>query len=74
MIKQTQYSIEAENKVVITIGDPSGIGVEVTLKALGSSNLPKNMQPLLIGCKQTIGFIYSKLKAQGIQKIDNKKY
>ncbi len=71
MKKQNKYSLEAQNKIVITIGDPSGIGVEVTLKALGSSNLPKNMEPLIIGCKQTIELIYSDLKAQGISSLAN---
>ena len=53
MNTKTQYS-KANNQVVIALGDPAGIGIEVTLKALGSSTLPKNMQPLLVGCKKNI--------------------
>ena len=36
-----------QNRIAIALGDPAGIGAEVTLKALGSLNLPKNMQPVL---------------------------
>ena len=58
-----------KNRLVISLGDPAGIGTEVILKALGSLDLHRNMQPLLVGCKQTIEIIYSKLKAQGIQSL-----
>ena len=59
------------NKLAICLGDPAGIGTEVTLKALGSLDLPKNMQPLLIGCKQTVDNIYLKLQEKGIQSLAN---
>ncbi len=59
------------NRIAIALGDPAGIGTEVTLKALGSLNLPKNMQPILIGCKQIIEKVYERLKEQGISSIAN---
>ena len=71
MKKLSQYKEEAENIVVITLGDPAGIGAEITLKALGSSYLPQTMQPLLIGCKRTLQHTYLKLKSQGIRELAN---
>ena len=29
-----------ENKIIITTGDPNGIGAEITIKALNTLNLP----------------------------------
>ncbi len=72
-MKQNNQSFEAKNRVVIALGDPTGIGIEVTLKALGSLDLPPNMQPLLVGCKQTVEIIYKKLKDRGIKPLANPK-
>ncbi len=60
-----------KNSIVISLGDPAGIGTEITLKALGSKNLPNNMQPLLVGCKNNIKETYKKLIAKGINYIPN---
>ena len=49
-MKKNNQSSDTQNRVVIALGDPAGIGIEVTLKALGSLDLPTNMQPLLVGC------------------------
>ncbi len=65
-MKNTNKQVKAQNRVAIALGDPSGIGIEVTLKALGNDNLPKDMHPLLIGCKQTVESIFSKLKSKGV--------
>ena len=65
MIFNNQY-LNANNRIAIALGDPSGIGIEVTLKALGSIDLPKNMQPLLVGCKQTVEFVHMRLKDKGV--------
>ena len=46
-----KQSSASQHRVVISVGDPAGIGAEVILKALGSSKLPSEMQPLLVGCK-----------------------
>ncbi len=63
-----QYS-EDKQRLVIPLGDPAGIGAEVTLKALGSTDLPPNIQPVLIGCKQSLEKIYSKLKSNGVRPL-----
>ena len=60
-----------KNTIVISLGDPAGIGTEITLKALGSNNLNKNIKPLLVGCKNNIYETYSKLSNYGIKNIPN---
>ncbi len=62
-----------KTRIAIALGDPSGIGIEVTLKALGSLNLPKNMQPVLVGCKQIVEIIYANLKQRNISPLANPK-
>ena len=39
-------------KVVISVGDESGIGPEIILKALCSNQIPKNIEIKLIGSKK----------------------
>ena len=60
-----------KNKLVISLGDPAGIGTEIILKALRSEHLNKNIQPLLVGCKNHIYTIYSKLIKHGVNNIAN---
>ena len=59
----TKFETSKNNKntLVISLGDPAGIGTEITLKALGSNYLNKNIQPLLVGCKNNIYETCSKL-------------
>tara|TARA_Y100001968_G_scaffold135186_1_gene123345 strand:+ start:1693 stop:2709 length:1017 start_codon:yes stop_codon:yes gene_type:complete len=63
-----------KNTLVISLGDPAGIGTEITLKALGSQFLNKNIQPLLVGCKNNIYETYSKLIDHGINNIPSPQY
>ncbi len=67
----TKFKISENNKntLAISLGDPAGIGTEITLKALGSKNLNENINPLLVGCKNNIYEIYSKLITNGIKNI-----
>ena len=60
-----------KNKLIISLGDPAGIGTEITLKALGSNYLNNNIKPLLVGCKNNIYTTYSKLIKHGINNIPN---
>tara|TARA_Y100001968_G_scaffold33593_1_gene25849 strand:+ start:1077 stop:2102 length:1026 start_codon:yes stop_codon:yes gene_type:complete len=60
-----------KNTLAISLGDPSGIGTEITLKALGSNRLNKNIKPLLIGCKNNIYKTYSNLIDHGINNLPN---
>ncbi len=63
-----------KNKLIISLGDPAGIGTEIILKALGSKKLNKNIKPLLVGCKNNIYNTYTKLINHGINNIPNPKY
>ncbi len=60
-----------KDRIVIALGDPAGIGIEVTLKALGSNAIPSNIIPILVGCKTTIGIIYQNLLKKGINELAN---
>ena len=68
--KATQHS---KNTLVISLGDPAGIGTEITLKALGSKSLNKNIYPLLVGCKANIYKTYLELINHGITNIPDPK-
>ncbi len=60
-----------KNILVISLGDPGGIGTEITLKALGSNSINKKVKPLLVGCKNNIYETYIKLINHGINNIPN---
>ena len=62
-----------KNSIVISLGDPAGIGTEITLKALGSNCINNNIKPLLVGCKNNIYNTYSKLISHGINDIPDPK-
>ena len=57
--------------IIISIGDPAGIGTEITLKALGSLELPDNINIMLVGCQKNIELTYKDLKSKGNRVIDN---
>ncbi len=70
-MKEFKRSKNTKNKLIISLGDPAGIGTEITLKALGSKYLNKNIEPLLVGCKNNICSTYAKLINHGINNIPN---
>ena len=57
-------SPDATDRLVIALGDPAGIGMEVTLKALADPRLPDGLNPLVVGCRTTLEQTYASLKAQ----------
>ncbi|MCP4452545.1 MAG: 4-hydroxythreonine-4-phosphate dehydrogenase, partial [Planctomycetes bacterium] len=57
-------SYDATDRLVIALGDPAGIGMEVTLKALADPRLPDGLNPLVVGCRKTLEQTYTRLKAQ----------
>ena len=58
-------------KVVLSIGDESGIGPEIILKALCSKELPKNIDFILVGSKKNLQNTYLHLKSLGLKNIAN---
>ena len=62
-------SPDANQRLVIALGDPAGIGMEVILKALGSGALPDQLQPLLVGCRRSLIKAHQQLLALGCTGI-----
>ena len=58
-------SFDANQRLVISLGDPAGIGMEVVLKALASPDLPATMRPLLVGCRRCLSATYTQLRSEG---------
>jgi len=48
-------------KMVISVGDESGIGPEITLKALCSNEIPENIDFILVGSKKNLQKTYNNL-------------
>ncbi len=64
-----ENEIKNKIKVVISVGDESGIGPEVILKALYSKEIPKNIRILLVGSKQLLQNTFTNLKSSGVKEI-----
>ena len=60
-------------KVVISVGDESGIGPEIILKALCSSQIPKNIDFILVGSKRNLQNTYKPLRSLGLENLANPK-
>ena len=58
-------------KIVISVGDESGVGPEIILKALCSEEFPDNIDFTLVGSKKNLINTYKQLKALGLKKLAN---
>jgi len=58
-------------KVVLSVGDESGIGPEIILKALCSPEIPKNIDFTLVGSKKNLLNTYKHLKSLGLKQLAN---
>ena len=63
-----------ELKVVISVGDESGIGPEIILKALYSNEIPENIDYILVGSKKNLQNTYKHLRSLGLENLANPKY
>ena len=61
--------IDNKFKVILSVGDESGIGPEVILKALHSQEIPKDIDILIVGSKDNLEKTYMKLKSLGVKNI-----
>jgi 4-hydroxythreonine-4-phosphate dehydrogenase len=61
-------------KVVLSVGDESGIGPEIILKALCSPEIPKNIDFILVGSKKNLLNTYDHLRSLGLENLANPKY
>ena len=60
-------------KVVLSVGDESGIGPEIILKALSSNEIPKNIDFILVGSKKNLQNTYKNLRSLGLENLANPK-
>ena len=60
-------------KVVLSVGDESGIGPEIILKALCSKQIPKNIDFILVGSKKNLQNTYKYLRSLGLENLANPK-
>ena len=58
-------------KIILTVGDESGIGPEIILKALSSDEIPKNTDFMLVGSKKNLKNTYFHLKNLGLENLAN---
>jgi 4-hydroxythreonine-4-phosphate dehydrogenase len=57
--------------IVISVGDESGIGPEIILKALCSKEIPKNIDFTLVGSKKSLLNSYTYFRSLGIENLAN---
>ena len=60
-------------KVVLSVGDESGIGPEIILKALCSNEIPENIDFILVGSRKNLQNTYKYLKSLGLENLANPK-
>jgi len=60
-------------KIVLSVGDESGIGPEITIKALCSNEIPENIDFILVGSKKNLQKTYNQLRSLGIENLANPK-
>ena len=58
-------------KIVLSVGDESGVGPEIILKALYSDEIPKNIEILIVGSKKILQNTYKDLRSLGLKNIAN---
>ena len=58
-------------KIVLSVGDESGIGPEIILKALCSHEIPDNIEFILVGSKKNLQNTYAHLKSLGLDNLAN---
>jgi len=60
-------------KVVLSVGDESGIGPEIILKALYSNQIPRNIDFILVGSKKNLQNTYEYFRSLGLENLANPK-
>ena len=60
-------------KIVLSVGDESGVGPEIILKALCSNEIPENIDFILVGSKKNLQNTYRNLRALGLTNLANPK-
>ena len=58
-------------KIVLSVGDESGIGPEIILKALFSKKIPKDIEYTLVCSKKNLQNTYTQLRSLGLENLAN---
>jgi len=58
-------------KIVLSVGDESGIGPEIILKALYSHEIPENIDFIIVGSKKNLQNTYTHLRGLGLENLAN---
>mgnify|MGYP000029142793 CR=1 FL=1 len=58
-------------KIILTVGDESGIGPEIILKALSCNEIPENIDFILVGSEKNLHHTYKHLRSIGIENLAN---
>jgi 4-hydroxythreonine-4-phosphate dehydrogenase len=58
-------------KIILSVGDESGIGPEIILKALCSDEIPENIEFLLVGSRKNLQNTYTHLRSLGLENLAN---
>ena len=58
-------------KIVLSVGDESGVGPEIILKALYSDEIPENIDFILVGSRKNLQNTYKHLKSLGLKNLVN---
>jgi 4-hydroxythreonine-4-phosphate dehydrogenase len=61
----------SKTKIVLSVGDESGVGPEVILKALSSDEVQKNIDFIIVGSKKNLQNTYIHLQSLGLKNIAN---
>ena len=69
MINLKENNLNSNFKIVISVGDESGIGPEVILKALSSKEIPKDINISIVGSEKNLRESYISLKNLGVNNI-----
>ena len=60
-------------KLVLSVGDESGIGPEIILKAVCSPEIPENIDFIIVGSKKNLQNTYKHLRSLGLENLANPK-
>ena len=60
-------------KIILSVGDESGIGPEIILKALSSKEIPENIDFILVGSRSNLQNTYTHLQSLGLVNLANPK-
>ena len=67
----TFKNINDNSKIILSVGDESGVGPEIILKALYSNEIKKNREFIVVGSKKNLQNTYENLKSLGLKNLAN---